>query len=75
MLNEESTESKPLEENLELVNYIMLHRAYDMLTLIAKFLTKDEESRLQLEKMIEYHKEGYLLGPTPAYNETGEKNG
>jgi len=75
MLNEEGAESKPLEENLDLVNYIMIHRVYDILTLVAKFLAKDEESRLQLTKMIEYHKEGYLLGPSPAYNETGEKNG
>jgi len=74
-LNEEGAESKPLEENLDLVNYIMIHRVYDILTLVAKFLAKDEESRLQLTKMIEYHKEGYLLGPSPAYNETGEKNG
>jgi len=75
MLNEENIEPKPLEENLPLVNYIMSHRIYDMLTLIAKFLANDEESRLQVAKMIEYHKEGYLLGPAPAYNETGDKNG
>lgn len=75
MLNEENIESKSLEENLPLVNYIMSHRIYDVLTLIANFLAKDEESRLQVTKMIEYHKEGYLLGPTPAYNEPGDKNG
>jgi len=56
-----------LEDNLPMVNYIMLHRIYDILTLIANSLAKDDESRLQVSKMIEYHKEGFLLGPSPAF--------
>jgi len=64
-----------LEENLPLVNYIMLHRIYDMLTLVANLLAKDDESRLQISKMVEYHKEGFLLGPTPSYRNSGENNG
>jgi hypothetical protein len=50
-----------------MVNYIMLHRIYDMLTLIADSLAKDENARLQISKMVEYHKEGFLLGPSPAF--------
>jgi len=25
--------------------------------------------------MVEYHKQGYLLGPAPSYNESGDNNG
>ena len=59
--------SDNLEDNLPMVNYIMLHRVYDMLTLIADSLAKDENARLQISKMVEYHKEGFLLGPSPAF--------
>lgn len=60
-------ETSNLEDNLPLVNYIMLHRIYDIMTLIANELAKDEESRLKISKMIEYHKDGFLLGPAPAF--------
>lgn len=56
-----------LEDNLPMVNYIMLHRIYDILTLIANDLSKNEDSRLKLSKMIEYHKDGFLLGPSPSF--------
>lgn len=65
-------ETSNLEDNLPMVNYIMLHRVYDMLTLIANELAKDEDSRLKISKMIEYHKDGFLLGPAPAFR--SEKN-
>ncbi len=55
---------RAIEENLPMVNYIMLHRIYDMLTLIAKGTVGAEE----VSKMVEYHEKGYLLGPTPAYS-------
>lgn len=60
-------DSQNLEDNLPMVNYIMLHRCYDMLTLIANMLSKDEESRLQISKMVKYHTDGYLLGPSPSF--------
>ena len=63
-----------LEDNLPMVNYIMLHRVYDMLTLVANLLAKDEDSRLQISKMVEYHQEGFLLGPEPSFR-TKEQNG
>jgi len=63
----ENLKATNLEDNLPMVNYIMLHRIYDMLTLVANLLAKDEESRLQISKMVEYHKEGFLLGPSPAF--------
>jgi hypothetical protein len=59
--------SDNLEDNLPMVNYIMLHRVYDMLTMVANLLAKDDDSRLQISKMVEYHKEGFLLGPSPAF--------
>lgn len=74
MSNNENLENQPLEDNLPLVNYIMLHRVYDILTLIANFLAKDEESRLKISKMVEYHQEGFLLGPAPAYKDQGDNN-
>ena len=56
-------EKSDLEDNLPMVTYIMLHRIYDLLTLIAnKFVDGDEVS-----KMMEYHERGFLLGPAPAY--------
>lgn len=63
----ENQKTDNLEDNLPMVNYIMLHRIYDMITLIAQELAKDDDSRLKISKMIEYHKEGFLLGPSPAY--------
>jgi len=50
-----------------MVNYIMLHRIYDMMTLIANHFDTEKATR-----MIEYHQEGYLLGPEPAFT-PGEK--
>ena len=58
-----------LEDNLPMVNYIMLHRIYDMLSLIAKGCVGQEE----VSKMIAYHEQGYLLGPVPAFT-PGEEN-
>jgi hypothetical protein len=63
-----------LEDNLPMVNYIMLHRIYDILTLIANSLAKDEESRLKISKMVEYHTEGFLLGPSPAFRSEQDDN-
>jgi hypothetical protein len=56
-----------LEDNLPMVNYIMLHRIYDLLTLIANIQSRGEEDDIKIKKMIEYHKEGFLLGPSPAF--------
>jgi hypothetical protein len=65
--------SNNLEDNLPMVNYIMLHRIYDLLTLIGNKIVGSDD----ISKMVEYHDRGYLLGPTPSYtaNEIGEKNG
>ena len=46
-----------------MVNYIMLHRIYDMMTLVAKATAGNED----VEKMIKYHEDGFLLGPAPAF--------
>ena len=75
MSNSENLESQSLEENLPLVNYIMLHRIYDMLALIGNSLAKNDEDRLQISKMVQYHQEGFLLGPVPSYKNQGEENG
>jgi hypothetical protein len=56
-------ESNNLEDNLPMVNYIMLHRIYDMMTLVAKATAGNED----VEKMIKYHEDGFLLGPAPAF--------
>jgi hypothetical protein len=56
--------SNDLEDNLPMVNYIMLHRIYDMMSLIAKGSVGQEET----SKMIAYHEQGYLLGPAPSYS-------
>lgn len=56
-------EPAALEDNLPMVNYIMLHRIYDLLTLIANKLVGPED----VSKMVSYHDAGYLLGPGPSY--------
>lgn len=56
-------ESTNLEDNLPMVNYIMLHRIYDLLSLIATEMAGEEKT----SRMIEYHNQGYLLGPSPSY--------
>jgi hypothetical protein len=61
-----------LEDNLPMVNYIMLHRIYDMLTLIANIHSRGEDDDIKIKKMVDYHKEGFLLGPTPAFRSEEE---
>lgn len=63
-------EAGSIEDNLPMVNYIILSRIYDLLTLIANKMVGPEE----VSKMIGYHQQGYLLGPDPAFtpNETKE---
>lgn len=60
-MTEENKEN--LADNLDMVNYIMLHRIYDVLTIIASKYVGAEE----VDKMIKYHDQGYLLGPLPSY--------
>ena len=62
-------EKSNLEENLPMVTYIMLHRIYDLLSLIANNVAPSED----VKKMLEYHEAGYLLGPAPSYT-PGEQN-
>ncbi len=70
----EDINTSSIEDNLPMVNYIMLHRVYDMLSLIADILAKDPESRNKVNKMIQYHDRGFLLGPAPSYNSQEETN-
>jgi hypothetical protein len=70
MTEELNTENSNLEENLDMVQYIMLHRIYDILTVIANKIVGAED----ISKLISYHEQGYLLGPAPAYTPTGEEN-
>ena len=58
------SEEHSIEDNLPMVNYIMLHRIYDMLILIATELVGNDK----VSKMVNYHSEGYLLGPSPSYS-------
>ena len=67
-MNEE-VESSNLEDNLPMVNYIMLHRIYDILTLIATKIADPED----VNKMIKYHEDGYLLGPAPSFTPNQEQ--
>ena len=62
----ENEKPQNLEDNLPMVNYIMLHRIYDLLTLIANKLVGSED----VSKMVEYHNQGYLLGPAPSFTPT-----
>jgi hypothetical protein len=64
----DAPQNQNLEDNLPMVNYIMLHRIYDMLTLIAKGTVGADE----VSKMVDYHEQGYLLGPAPSYTPEGE---
>jgi hypothetical protein len=59
----QENDSKALEDNLDMVNYIILHRIYDVLLMISNKLVGPEET----EKMSKYHEEGYLLGPSPSF--------
>lgn len=63
MENEENKPSTNLEDNLPMVTYIMMHRIYDMLTIIANKIVGPED----VSKMVQYHEQGYLLGPMPSY--------
>jgi hypothetical protein len=62
------TDSSNLEDNLPLVTYIMLHRIYDILTVIAA----DKVGKEKIDQLIDYHEQGFLLGPMPAFNPGNE---
>jgi hypothetical protein len=66
----EEEKSQSIEDNLPMVNYIMLHRIYDMLTIMANKADPEKTA-----KMIEYHEQGFLLGPTPSFAPSEEDNG
>jgi hypothetical protein len=65
----ENTDNQNIEENLPMVNYIMLHRIYDLLSLISNEIAGSEKT----SKMVEYHDQGFLLGPAPSYSSGEEK--
>jgi hypothetical protein len=67
----EDNQPQNLEDNLPMVNYIMLHRIYDLLTIISNKLVGSEDT----QKMIQYHEQGFLLGPTPSYSVEENKDG
>ena len=67
-LNNES--SNNLEDNLPLVTYIMLHRIYDLLSIISNKIAGPEDT----SKMIAYHEQGYLLGPVPSFTPEQENS-
>jgi hypothetical protein len=62
-MTEENIESTNLEDNLPMVNYIMLHRIYDLLTVIGNKIVGGDE----ISNLVAYHDKGYLLGPAPSY--------
>jgi hypothetical protein len=64
-MSDEDVRNQNLEDNLPMVNYIMLHRIYDILVLISNKIVGSEETN----KMVEYHENGYLLGPPPSYKQ------
>jgi len=66
--DQNKNESSNLEDNIPMVTYIMLHRIYDLLSLISNKIVGSEDT----EKMIQYHEEGYLLGPAPSFKPTQE---
>jgi hypothetical protein len=49
----------------------MLHRIYDLLTIISNKIVGGEDT----QKMIQYHEQGFLLGPTPSYSVEENKDG
>jgi len=65
----ENQDSQNIEDNLPMVNYIMLHRIYDLLSLISNEIVGSDKT----SKMVEYHDQGFLLGPAPSYSSEEEK--
>jgi len=57
------SEAGSIEENLPMVTYILLHRIYDLLSVIANKVVGAEE----VSKILDYHEQGFLLGPDPAF--------
>lgn len=56
-------EARNLEDSLPMVTYIMLHRIYDALLVLAKNADPEHTA-----KMVELHNQGYLIGPEPSYS-------
>ena len=67
-MTEEQLPNENLEDKLPMVNYIMMHRIYDLLTIIASNLEPEKT-----KKIIEYHEQGFLLGPNPSFTANSEE--
>jgi len=67
-MSEDKETSQNLEDNLPMVNYIMLHRIYDLLVLISKSVANPDD----VKKMTDYHEQGFLLGPAPSFSSSEE---
>lgn len=58
---EENTEISKVTDDAVVINYIMLARIYDLLTVIGDSLGRGED----VLKMINLHRQGQLMSPPP----------
>ena len=71
-----SEENVNLEDNLQMAQYIMLARIYDLISVLTSHMTEKPEL---IQNIVNLHAEGHILGPLPAFkpkeeNDTSSEN-
>jgi hypothetical protein len=59
-----SEENVNLEDNLQMAQYIMLARIYDLMSVVASHVTEKPEL---IQNIVNLHEQGHILGPMPAF--------
>ncbi|NBP00662.1 MAG: hypothetical protein EBU90_11140 [Proteobacteria bacterium] len=59
-----SEENVNLEDNLQMAQYIMLARIYDLISVLTSHMTEKPEL---IQNIVSLHEQGHILGPMPAF--------
>jgi hypothetical protein len=59
-----SEENVNLEDNLQMAQYIMLARIYDLISVLTSHMTEKPEL---IQNIVNLHEQGHILGPMPAF--------
>jgi hypothetical protein len=66
-----SEENVNLEDNLQMAQYIMLARIYDLISVLTSHMTEKPEL---IQNIVNLHAEGHILGPLPAFKPKEEND-
>jgi len=66
-----SEENVNLEDNLQMAQFIMLARIYDLISVLTSHMTEKPEL---IQNIVNLHEQGHILGPMPAFKPKEEND-